>query len=191
MSPRNKDQNETIRKASISKIINASIELFSKQGFETTSVSHIAKKAGISKGLIYNYFDSKQALLKGVFDYFTSEEENIMVEVADEDPKIFLGNLFRFTFRELRDRPEFWKMVMGMSIQPDMYSFVHEMAVEKMNVYFPLLEELLNGCGVKHAHQEAKLLAAQLDGIVIHFLLVREGYPLIEIENYLIEKYCK
>ena len=82
-------------------------------------------------------------------------------------------------------------MVMGMSIQPDMYSFIHEMALEKMNKYFPLLEELLKGCGIDHPHQEAKLVAAQLDGIVIHYLLAKEGYPLDEIEKYLIEKYCK
>ncbi len=191
MSPRNKDQNETIRKASIAKIVTASIELFSTKGFETTSVSQIAKKAGISKGLIYNYFESKNALLKGVFDYFASEEENIMSEVEDENPRIFLGNLIRLTFKELRNRPEFWKMVMGMSIQPDMYSFIHKMAVEKMRVYFPLLEELLAGCGIEHPKQEAKLVAAQLDGIVIHYLLIREGYPLQEVEDYLIEKYCK
>jgi len=90
----------------------------------------------------------------------------------------------------LKARPDFWKMVMGMSIQPDMYSFIHEMALEKMNKYFPLFEELLKGCGIDHPHQEAKLVAAQLDGIVIHYLLAKEGYPLDEVEKYLIEKYC-
>ena len=191
MSPKSKDQNETLRKASIEKIVNASIELFSSKGFETTSVSQIALKAGVSKGLIYNYFDSKKDLLKGVFDYFGSEERNIMIEVMDENPRIFLKNLFQYTFRELKERPDFWKMVMGMSIQPDMYSFIHEMAVEKMRKYFPLMKELLEGCGVENADQEAKLVAAQLDGICIHYLLIKESYPLDDIENYLINKYCK
>jgi len=191
MSPRNKEDNEAIRKTSIEKIVTASIELFAKQGYESTSISQIASLAGVSKGLIYNYFDSKLDLLKGVFDYFRSEEENLMLEVVHEDPKIFLENIFTLTFKELKARPEFWTMIMGMSIQPDMYSFVHKMALEKMTMYFPILEELLKGCGIEHPKQESKLLAAQLDGIVIHYLLAREDYPLDEVEEYLIEKYCK
>jgi AcrR family transcriptional regulator len=190
MSPRSKIENEVLRSTSIEKIVNAAIELFSAQGYERTSISQIASKAGISKGLIYNYFESKQALLRGVFDFFSSQEEEIMANVVDENPRKFLKNLFRWTFKEIRNRPDFWKMIMGLSLQPDMFDFIHEMAVTKMKTFHPLLENLLEASGVSNAHQEARLVAAQLDGIVIHYLLVKDDYPLDEIENYLIEKYC-
>lgn len=45
-------------------ILNAAITLFDEKGYGNTTISEIAKKAGISKGLIYNYYNSKLDILK-------------------------------------------------------------------------------------------------------------------------------
>ncbi|PLX21155.1 MAG: hypothetical protein C0599_08290 [Salinivirgaceae bacterium] len=50
------------------KIVDAAITLFGENGFHNTSISQIAKNAGVSKGLMYNYFESKEELLKYIFD---------------------------------------------------------------------------------------------------------------------------
>ena len=44
-------------------ILEASLELFSVQGFEATSVSQIADAVGIRKASLYSHFESKQAIL--------------------------------------------------------------------------------------------------------------------------------
>ena len=44
-------------------ILNASLDLFSVQGFEATSISQIADKVGIRKASLYSHFESKQAIL--------------------------------------------------------------------------------------------------------------------------------
>ena len=44
-------------------ILEASLELFSVQGFEATSISQIASAVGIRKASLYSHFDSKQAIL--------------------------------------------------------------------------------------------------------------------------------
>ena len=41
-------------------IINAAVKLFSKQGYFGTSVQQIAHEAGVSTGLIYQYFGDKE-----------------------------------------------------------------------------------------------------------------------------------
>ena len=41
----------------------ATLEIFSEKGFEATSMSQIAKLAGIGKGTIYEYFESKEELI--------------------------------------------------------------------------------------------------------------------------------
>lgn len=48
-------------------IIAAAVEVFAERGFHRTRVSDIAKKAGVAYGLIYHYFDSKQAVLDCIF----------------------------------------------------------------------------------------------------------------------------
>ena len=44
-------------------ILDASLELFSVQGFEATSISQIAEAVGIRKASLYSHFESKQAIL--------------------------------------------------------------------------------------------------------------------------------
>ena len=44
-------------------ILEASLELFSVQGFEATSISQIAEAVGIRKASLYSHFEIKQAIL--------------------------------------------------------------------------------------------------------------------------------
>ena len=44
-------------------ILEVSLELFSVQGFEATSVSQIASEVGIRKASLYSHFENKQAIL--------------------------------------------------------------------------------------------------------------------------------
>lgn len=44
-------------------ILNAALELFSKQGYEATSTSQLADAVGIRKASLYSHFENKQAIL--------------------------------------------------------------------------------------------------------------------------------
>ena len=47
-------------------VLDAALELFIEKGFSATRVDDIAKRAGLSKGTVYLYFPSKEALLEGL-----------------------------------------------------------------------------------------------------------------------------
>jgi len=49
-------------------ILDAAAIVFAERGFHPTTIRDIARRAGIADGTIYNYFDSKAALLFGIFD---------------------------------------------------------------------------------------------------------------------------
>ncbi len=49
-------------------ILNAAVELFDQQGYSNTKISDISAKAGISKGLVYHYFSSKEEILFALQD---------------------------------------------------------------------------------------------------------------------------
>ncbi len=51
-------------------IIEASIKLFAKKGFDSTSIQEIATECKISKGAFYLYFKSKESLLLAIFEYY-------------------------------------------------------------------------------------------------------------------------
>ena len=67
--PRTKEQNIEIRKKTRDRIIQSSMKLFGQNGFDRTSVNAIAMEAKISKGLIYNHFETKEDMRSKVFDF--------------------------------------------------------------------------------------------------------------------------
>ena len=60
--PKTKEQFEEMRNATREKILGAGIALFAHQGLAATSVQDIANAAGISTGLMYRHFKSKEDL---------------------------------------------------------------------------------------------------------------------------------
>jgi AcrR family transcriptional regulator len=54
------------KEARPSELTAAALELFVERGFAATRLEDIAARAGVSKGTLYLYFDSKEALFKAV-----------------------------------------------------------------------------------------------------------------------------
>jgi AcrR family transcriptional regulator len=55
-------------------ILDAALELFTEKGFSATRICDVAKKAGISKGTLYLYFESKEAIFRAVVQEMISPE---------------------------------------------------------------------------------------------------------------------
>ena len=49
-------------------ILDASLSLFSVQGFEATSISQITDAVGIRKASLYSHFENKRAILEALID---------------------------------------------------------------------------------------------------------------------------
>ena len=54
-------------------LLEASIDLFAKEGFWNTSTARIAKHAGVATGTLFNYFPSKDALIDAVYMHLKHE----------------------------------------------------------------------------------------------------------------------
>ncbi|MDJ0787303.1 MAG: helix-turn-helix domain-containing protein [Myxococcota bacterium] len=59
-------EREAFYEARRAELAEVALRLWAEQGFDQTSMAAIAEKAGVSKGTVYLYFDSKQALLEEV-----------------------------------------------------------------------------------------------------------------------------
>jgi len=55
------------KKSSKITILETAEDLFSRNGFDGTSVDSIAKKANVNKALIYYYFENKEDILSSIF----------------------------------------------------------------------------------------------------------------------------
>jgi TetR/AcrR family transcriptional regulator len=84
MSPRTKAQFQEMQDKARERILDTGLLLFARKGVSATGVTEIAREAGISLGLLYHYYTSKEELfatlvnmaLKGAIDALASCEQN-------------------------------------------------------------------------------------------------------------------
>src|SRR5256885_15366078 len=57
----------TIADLTRQRLARAALEHFTTRGYETTTTTQIAKKAGVSEGAIYRHFTGKQELLNDLY----------------------------------------------------------------------------------------------------------------------------
>ena len=70
-------------------IVNASIKEFVKSGFDKASTNEIVKQAHISKGSLFNYFNSKKELYCYLISYSTQILENMYEEIDLSETDLF------------------------------------------------------------------------------------------------------
>ncbi|GIO25884.1 TetR/AcrR family transcriptional regulator [Ornithinibacillus bavariensis] len=94
-------------------IMEKALELFAKQGFETTSIQQITDYCGISKGAFYLSFKSKDELILALIDHFMQElTTDIDYLVNGRDLPVTLYRFFYTTFETFIKHADFVKLLM-------------------------------------------------------------------------------
>ena len=191
MSPRTSSQLEKIRQQSRKKILDAALELFAMQGYHNTSISQIAKKAGVSKGLMYNYFDGKDDLMHQIVYERLSEGHDFVEQIGKQpDAKSKLRLLIDFSFNYLITDPHQSKLLAALSLQLDQFPDLMELIQGRYVGTLPLMEGLLIEIGIENPKEEAALIMALMDGLGMQYILLQGAMDLEHLKNYLIDKYC-
>jgi len=103
-------------------LLEAAEEIFLQKGFGNTSLSQIAKQAGITKSLIHHYFESKENLWKEVkqrrFSLYLQQQME-MLEHAEEANADLLQDSIKLYFRFLVKNPEIVKILAWMFLERD------------------------------------------------------------------------
>lgn len=81
---RNEPRFERRKDARPGEILDAALDLFVEKGFAATRLEDVAQRAGVSKGTVYLYFDSKDDLFKSVI-------RSGMVRAIEEAEKLVAG----------------------------------------------------------------------------------------------------
>jgi TetR/AcrR family transcriptional regulator len=102
------------------RIINAAIKEFAQKGYDNASTNEIVKEAGISKGLLFHYFQSKKQLFFFLFDYsynLVADEFYKKVDLTERD-----------FFKRIRQA-----VLIKMDLQtkyPDILTFIQEAFIQ-------------------------------------------------------------
>lgn len=172
------------------KILDAAEALFAEGGFHQTSVDQIARKAGVSKGLTYNYFGSKEELLVAIIERTSGEMAT--KALGDEPPvgyQIALRSFLARLSRMLKNDGSQMLFQLNLMFDPSL-SAVTEPAFKARAI--ELMEsttELLSLSGTSDPGRHARHLVAEIDGITLHYLRLFADYPLDTVLIELYERY--
>ena len=191
MSPRTKDQFEEIRNKSRENIEKIALELFAIKGYHATSVSQIAEKAGISKGLLYNYYKNKEQLLNSVIMKVFDEIMRIIKMSEDLSAEKQIEQMIIQTIDHLKENITFWRLYLFLVHQSDVQlkltGIWEKMRDDYMGYFVKLFEEV----GSKNPVMEAMMLGTIFDGIGLNYVTAPNGFPIDEIRDYLVEVFVK
>lgn len=98
-----------------SKIIDIAMDLFQKQGFESTTSDQIAESADVSKGTLYNYFSSKEAILHGHVQRGTADGLSRTLSLIESlpDTRSRLSALFRDIAAWMKANRDIYRIYVG------------------------------------------------------------------------------
>lgn len=80
LRPRKQPRQERSQQT-VDAILRAAAQVFSARGYAGTTTNHIAERAGVSIGSLYEYFPSKDALLVALLEAHVAEGAKILGEV--------------------------------------------------------------------------------------------------------------
>ncbi len=168
--PRSKEQFEDMRQKSKSIIIETALKLFATKGYHSTSISSIAKEAGIAVGLMYNYFSSKEELLISIIDdnfkqlfEMVSHETGAINETTDVHVLIdsMMSAIINSNFS--------WKLIISIMFQPD----VSANAQKYIDSFFLhqtyMFESYFRKKGINNPQESARALAAVVHGAFLNY----------------------
>ena len=191
MSPKTKEQYQEIRSRSMAMIKEVALELFAHNGYHSTSISQITKEAGISKGLIYNYFSGKEDLLNAIIMDAVNLAEELLEKHLTEttDPKVQLRGLTEVSFEMVKKNLHYWKLLTSLAFQTDVLSHQEDFLKAKQEMAIAKFVGIFEGLGVADPQKEAYFYGAVMDGIMINYMQMTDNYPLDEMKEFVLKRY--
>lgn len=182
---KNKNNNNNDNAAEKKKlIIQASIKVIAKNGYQRSRISDIVKEAGIAHGLFYHYFPSKEDLLIGIFTNSWETMINYIKKINTNTQDIYekIEKVIYFIVKSFEQNPDLMKILI-MDV-PRLEKFYLDSPQRLYHKFFDEVALIIN------QGQKKGLVRKDVDSDVLAFVL--HGSVDSIIRQYVYNpKYCK
>ncbi len=124
-------------------IIDAALEVFREKGYANARMADIARRAGVSYGLVYHYFGSKEVLFDLIVETWWSDLYTMMdrEKKAKGDFSDKLIHIIRFFLETYVQRPNLMSIFVSEVCRSSVYHT--EEGLSKFLKFFSLCEEIM------------------------------------------------
>ena len=101
-------------------LLLAGINLFAEKGYAGTSVREIVSLAGVTKPVLYYYFQSKEGLFQAILDSAAAEQEAILEEALQKPGTALerIVHLYRRIYQGLMEHHQLFKLINHLFFGP-------------------------------------------------------------------------
>ncbi|MFK8037606.1 MAG: TetR/AcrR family transcriptional regulator [Crocinitomicaceae bacterium] len=188
--PKTPAQFEKIRADRKSTILNAALHVFAEEGYHSASISKVSKHAGVSKGLMYNYFESKEALLHQLLHHIMHEEIKILeyLTVSDFTNESLIALIDR-TFDLLAADSKHWKLYFRMSLQSDVLQIIMSDYAEVLGKFNTRFSNFFREKFGENFHNEMQYFNTIFSGMKLSYVMQPETYPIESMKKKLVKQF--
>lgn len=154
------------------KMINGALEVFAKNGYKHAATDDMVKAVGVSKGLWFHYFGSKEGIYTFVYDYGVKYMLLELSTVVDENVTDFFEMVRQIEQAKARVRknyPYLSDFLKAAECESD--EIMMQKTAEARQVYQERMDSLLKGVEIEHIPDRIrrerikKMLIYSIEGI--------------------------
>ncbi len=169
-------------------LIEATIATLARLGYARTTLTAVARTAGLSHGLVLFHFETKEKLLTETLDFLSEEYSanwQAALAAAEPTPEDGLAALVRADFNPVICTPErlaAWCAYWGESQSRPIYQ---ARCGANDAEYNATLERLCEGMNARHGYDHhpvrtARMLRVLLEGLWLELMTIETPYPVEE-----------
>lgn len=166
----------------------ASLELFAKRGYSGTTTEAIARKAGVSKGLIFTHFATKQEILFAILDeQFDRVLPRFFLEHDSRPAKEKLTSLVNSWLELIKSDPLLVRLSLQLNLADEYrMAITNKRGKEYLGRFLSQMKSLFKELGSHEPELDCYLLMFLFDGIIANYTIAPELFPIDAIKDHLI-----
>ena len=172
------------------RILESALRLFAQKGYHASTIEEIAKAAGVAKGSVYNYFESKESLFKALI--FETIVEAVEWMDSDHDGVITEEEFFRVIQKSkkwLIKNREFLILYYSIVTQPKVNAILEKELWQILEPHMKKAEAFFRHRGFTDPVAELRFFFSMLDGISVNYVVDPHNFPLDYAVDRLIKYY--
>jgi AcrR family transcriptional regulator len=165
-----RERAEQARLETAEKILSGAMRVFSAKGFDGATTEEVASAAGVSKGLVFRYFPTKDELLQALivrwlreaFDYWDHE-------AWKGEPAQQLGRILDVVIERVCGDPDAHRLYLSLLNQPGRAEAVWKAVLDlkpQVEAYYDRIERLFAELGSSSPALDTKLFQFAMNGMV-------------------------
>lgn len=179
-------------------ILEAAIKIFARQGYFNSTVSQIAREAGVADGTIYLYFKNKDDILDNFFSYKTSQVfSRFKQEVEKADNA--LDKLRNLIHRQLTEFELNRDMAVVYQMETRLKRHLSDQKIKEMSkMYFELVANIVQQGQKEGVIRESlqvnlvkQLIIGAVDEVITTWLYSSREYSLVSMAEPLVDLFIQ